>query len=101
MDANNYTQRYFVSYSGVKLPLKLVNQLQDGELGNRNTYFLGFYDDAERLVRCEKRVYGEVELLHCYRYHDNGVLQEAEITDADGEVTVLNFDDNGQSADDD
>lgn len=101
MDSTNYTQRYFVSYSGVKLPLKLVNELQDSELGNRNTYFLGFFDAEERLVRLEKRVYSEVELLHCYRYHDNGALQAAEITDADGELTVLNFDDNGQPADDD
>jgi YD repeat-containing protein len=99
MDSTNYTQRFFVSYSGVKLPLKLVNQLQDSELGNRNTYFLGFFDAAERLVRLEKRVYSEIELLHCYRYHDNGALQEAEITDADGEVTVLNYDADGQLVD--
>lgn len=84
--------RYFVSYSGVNLPLKLVNELQDQDRANRNTFFLGFYDDQDRLIRCEKQVYGEQEMLHCYEYHDNGALKHAEITDADGEITVLHFD---------
>lgn len=88
--------RYFVSYSGVKLPLKLVNELHESDRQNRNTYFLGYFDRDDRLLRCEKRVYGEVELLHCYRYHANGALQQAEITDADGEITVLAFDESGK-----
>lgn len=87
--------RYFVSYSGVKLPLNLVNELHETDRANRNTYFLGFYDAQQRLVRCEKRVYGELELLHQYQYHANGALSVAEITDADEEVTVLRFDENG------
>ena len=84
--------RYFVSYSGVTLPLKLVNELQEQDRANRNTFFLGFYDDQGRLIRCEKQVYGETELLHRYEYHDGGALKQAEITDADGELTVLTFD---------
>ncbi len=96
MNLENCDSRYFVSYSGVKLPLKLVNELADSsDLENRNTFFRGFYDAEQRLVRCEKRVYGELELLHCYQYHDNGALSQAEITDADGEITVLNFDSGG------
>ncbi len=59
-------------------------------------FFCGFYDADDRLIRCEKRVYGEKELLHDYAYHDNGKLKRAEITDADGELTVLNFDEHGQ-----
>lgn len=96
MEQPQYTQRYFVSYSGVKLPLNLVNELHGDERDNRNTYFLGVYDQAQRLIRCEKRVYGEIELLHQYDYHDNGMLQLAEITDADGDVTVLHFDQAGK-----
>lgn len=84
--------RYFVSYSGVSLPLKLVNELYAEDRTNRTTFFLGFYDDQNRLIRCEKQVYGEQELLHCYQYHDNGALKQAEITDANGELTVLSFD---------
>lgn len=95
----NRTCRYFISYSGVKLPLKLVTPLSDAELQNRNTFFLGYFDSQERLLLCRKMVYGEIELEHRYRYYDSGILSEAEITDADGEVTVLQFDETGAPSD--
>ena len=92
--------RYFISYSGVKLPLKLVTPLTDAELQNRNTFFRGYFDSQERLLLCQKLVYGETELEHRYSYYDNGVLKVAEITDADGELTVLRFDEAGAPLDD-
>ena len=58
---------------------------------------MGYYDQNQRLLRCEKRVYGEIELLHNYSYYPNGVLQLAEITDADGDVTVLHYDVEGKA----
>ncbi|MDD2761614.1 MAG: DUF6156 family protein [Methylomonas sp.] len=96
MNLEDCDSRYFVSYSGVKLPLKLVNELADSDRENRNTFFRGYFDAQQRLLRCEKLVYGELELLHSYQYHDNGVLSQAEITDADGEVTILSFDAEGK-----
>lgn len=72
-----HSHRDFVSYSGVRLPLKLVNPLETGEVENRNTYFRGYYDEAERMVACEKRVYGEVEFCHSYEYHPSGTLKSA------------------------
>ncbi len=33
--------RYFLTYTGVKLPLTLLNELQPGQLENRNTFFRG------------------------------------------------------------
>lgn len=97
MPNQQYVCRYFVSYSGVKLPLKLVNEIQDSDRDNRNTFFCGYYDDQQRLVRCEKRVYGEIELLHIYNYDDNGVLRRAEISDMDGEINEMVFDEQGKS----
>nr|WP_225587857.1 DUF6156 family protein [Methylomonas fluvii] len=92
----NCEYRYFISYSGVKLPLKLVNELEDAShLENRNTYFRGRYDAEQRLMLLEKLVYGEVELRHVYTYHANGMLAAAEITDADGEIDLLRFDETG------
>ncbi|WP_026600610.1 DUF6156 family protein [Methylomonas sp. 11b] len=96
MELENWDTRYFISYSGVKLPLKLVNELADeSHLENRNTYFRGCYAADQRLMLLEKLVYGEVELRHVYTYHANGVLAEAEITDADGEIDLLRFDETG------
>jgi len=96
---DNCVCRYFISYSGIKLPLKLVTPLEETELKNRNTFFRGYFDPQDRLVLCQKMVYGEIELEHRYDYYDSGVLQKAEITDADGEVTPLQFDEAGAPLD--
>ena len=91
-------QRIFTSYTGVKLPFKLVNELDAREVENRNTYFRGYFDAAERLTGFDKLVYGEIELAHRYQYHANGALRQAEITDIDGEVSVLNYAEDGAPA---
>ncbi|BBL70169.1 DUF6156 family protein [Methylogaea oryzae] len=87
--------RYFVTYTGVKLPFKLVNPLEPGEVENRNTYFRGYFDGDGRLTALQSVIYGEVELEHRYQYHGDGTLRQAEITDADGETNLLRFDDTG------
>ncbi|MBB3104765.1 DUF6156 family protein [Azomonas macrocytogenes] len=93
---NHDSCRYFVTYSGIKLPLKLTNELSEASLKNRNTFFRGYFDSQERVVKLEKIVYGELEMQHVYTYHENGTLQKAEITDSDDELVVLSFDENGQ-----
>ncbi len=86
--------RCFISYSGVGLPLKLVNPLDS--TANRNTFFRAHYDADERMVLCEKVVYGEVEMSHRYEYYPDGTLKRAEITDEDDEVQIVNFDPGGK-----
>ena len=56
--------RYFVSYSGIKLPLKLVNEITETSLNNRNTYYRGYFDAQNKMLLCQKVVYGEVESVH-------------------------------------
>lgn len=89
------TCRYYVTYSSVKLPLKLVNPLQETDIANRNTYFRAYYDAHDRMLLCQKIVYGEVELEHRYAYHDNGNLMQADIREADDEPRVMRFDAQG------
>jgi hypothetical protein len=88
--------RYFLTYSGVKLPLKLTTELEPAQLENRNTYFRGYFDDRDRLIGLQKLVYGEVEMEHRYTYHPGGTLRSVEITDADGEHNAMAFDENGE-----
>ncbi len=95
MNANANSPRYFLSYSGVGLPLRLVSPLAADELQNRNTFFRAVYDEADRLVSCEKLVYGEVELTHLYEYRADGVLSRARISMGDDEPTEMLFDENG------
>lgn len=87
--------RFFVTYTGVKLPFRLVNELQPSEVENRNTFFRGYFDQQGRLTGFDKLAYGEIELSHRYLYHDNGNLKQAEITDIDSDTTVLNYDTGG------
>lgn len=91
---DNTSFRYFISYSGITLPLKLVNELEESDLDNRNTYFRAAYDAQGRMVLCQKLVYGETELEHRYRYFDNGMLREAVIV-MDEDEQVIAFDEQG------
>lgn len=92
------TSRFFVTYTGVRLPFRLVNELKAGEVENRNTFFRGYFDEQDRITGFDMLAYGDIELQHRYTYHDNGKLSSAEITDIDGEVTMLVFDTEGSPA---
>ncbi len=84
-------QEYYLSYSGVGLPLKMVGQLEKKELNNRNTFFGVCLDEVGRIHRVQKIVYGEVELDHLYGYSDKGKLIMAEVTGQDGKLIKLSF----------
>jgi hypothetical protein len=98
LNDNHTACRYFVTYSGVKLPLNLINPLADADLQNRITYFRGYYDEQNRLVTCEKIVYGEIEFVHRYEYHADGAIKRAEIVEPDEEPRVMCFDAAGNPA---
>lgn len=84
--------RFFVSYSGVELPLHLVNPIAPNALSNRNTFIRAYFDPSGALSRFEKVVYGEVELAHRYEYHANGRVSLAEIMMLDEDPVILRFD---------
>lgn len=92
------TTRFFVTYSGVKLPLKLVDPLDETQVDNRNTYMRATYDDKDRLIAAEKLVYGEVELSHRYEYQDDSTtLARAEVKALDGDTQVVTFGPDGRA----
>jgi len=89
--ATGETQRYFLTYRGVALPLALTEEVDQAGVKNRGTYFRASYDARGRLVRCEKLVYSEVEMLHVYAYDDAGRLIQATVTTPDEDPQVLSF----------
>ncbi len=95
IDQDSQECRFFVSYSGVKLPFNLVNAIAPEALSNRNTFIRAWYDRAGLLSGFDKLVYGEVELSHRYEYHDNGGLSRAEIVMLDEEPVAMNFNEAG------
>ncbi len=92
MNEVNQECRFFVSYSGVRLPFNLVNPIAPEMLSHRNTFIRAYFDRAGKLSGFDKVVYGEVELSHRYQYHDNGALKRAEIAMLDEEPAALDFD---------
>ncbi len=83
-------EKYFLSYSGIGLPLKMVSPLEPDGLENRNTYFIARYNQHGWLIEVIKQVYNEIELHHQYSYSADGKLAETTITNLDGEVHVIN-----------
>jgi hypothetical protein len=96
MSSDDVDYRYFLTYSGVSLPLKLVSPLAATDLQNRNTYFRARFDAADRMLLCEKLVYGEVELRHAYEYRAEGGLARALIAMGEDDETEVLFDENGK-----
>lgn len=91
-DSKEFTLcRHYVSYSGIKLPLKLITPLDAESLDKRITYFRGYYNAQEQLVAIEKVVYGEIEFEHRYDYYPDGRLKSAELREADEAPRVLQF----------
>lgn len=90
MTESDAIRRYFTSYSGTGLPLKLVGELEPEGTRNRNTFFAGTFNAAGQLLVCEKVVYGETELRHDYQYHADGRLARAAIDDGE-EPVVLDY----------
>lgn len=82
---------YYLSYTGVGLPLKLISPIEEGDLERRNTYFRACLDAQDRIIRVERMVYGEVEMVHNYTYNENGKLSRAEIAGIDLDPRVMEF----------
>jgi hypothetical protein len=85
------TLRYFLTYSGVTLPLRLTEELTPDTLRNGNTYFQAAYDPARHMLWLEKIVYGEVEMRHDYEWDADGHLHKAIIRSEDEEPQVREF----------
>ncbi|TXT35052.1 MAG: hypothetical protein FD135_5121 [Comamonadaceae bacterium] len=83
--------RFFLTYSGISLPLRLTEELTPDTLRNRNTYFQAAYDAAGRMLWLEKLVYGEVEMRHDYEWDADGRLRKAIIRSEDEEPQVREF----------
>lgn len=88
--------RYFLTYTGVGIPFRLVGPLDEAQVPNRNTFIRAWFDGDDQMIGFDKLVYGEVELAHRYAYHADGTLARAEIMMCDEDPVELVFDKSGQ-----
>jgi hypothetical protein len=93
--ADGLVCRHFLTYSGVALPFRLVEEIGAAQLGHRNTFIRAWFDEAGALTGFDKMVYGEVELSHRYAYHPGGALRRAEVTMLDEDPVIARFDEAG------
>lgn len=89
--------RHFLTYTGVRLPFRLVEEIGDAQLTHRNTFIRAWFDADGALTGFDKMVYGEIELSHRYSYHPNGALRRAEVTMLDEDPVIAVFDETGAS----
>ena len=87
--------RFYVTYTGVKMPFRLVEPIPEAQLTHRNTFIRAWFDAAGQLAGFDKMVYGEVELAHRYSYHGNGQLKQAEVRMVDEDTVIIAFDEAG------
>jgi len=96
-DDGDFTRRYFASTTGVALPLKLISEIEPEAIKNRNTYFIAFFDEADRLQGFDKIVYGERVSFHRYEYASEGALKRAVLLpEGEDEERELKFDESGR-----
>lgn len=87
---------FYLSYSGISLPLKLVSPIDAASTQNRNTFFAEKQNADGLSIEIAKFTYGEMDLLHKYIYDESGMIVKAEITDGEGEIQHLSFDSQGR-----
>jgi len=88
----SYTCRHYVTYTGVKLPLKLVSPIEGETLDGRITYIRAYYDKENNLVGLEKVVYDEIEFEHRYTYYSDGRIKSAVLIEPDQSPRIMSFD---------
>ena len=91
------SRRFFASFVGIGLPLRLISELEPSATIHRNTYFIAYYDDVGRLTRCDETVCGGRILSHVYEYYASGLLKSAGVrSDDDDDRGVIFYDENGE-----
>jgi len=87
---------FFTSYTGLKLPLRLIGPLDPDNMDNRNTFLRAYFDETDRLIGFDKLVYGDIHMSHRYVYHPSGALKQAQIIVPGDDLSDIWFDEQGQ-----
>lgn len=103
MDIKNDTKstetKYFATFSGYNIPLKLTEEIPKELALKRDAYYVGFYDEDQRLTCVEKYLDGALFFRHSYFYREDGSLRESKTVNSEGIETVSYFDENGRKID--
>jgi len=91
---------YYRGWGGYSHPIvlqhKITKEEADALAAKGNVYLIGYYDPDGRLARAIKILRGSVFFDFEYTYHPNGKRKRAKITNADGVVTLREYDQSGR-----
>jgi YD repeat-containing protein len=95
--AAEVTVRYFRNFTGHDLPIKLREEISEAEA---KTYvkalLVARYDGRGRLIEVTKLIKAKEMFVHHYEYDASGRLKMATVRNADGDVSVVEFDEKGK-----
>jgi len=84
---------YFESFSGYGIPLKLVGEITQKEAFLKKSYYIGYFDKNNRLLRVEKYLDGDLFFCHVYEYFASGSIKTNTVKNNEGVTTVNSFGD--------
>jgi hypothetical protein len=91
---------YYRGWGGYGHPIVLQNRITkeeaDAAAASGYAYVIGYFDAGGKLTRVVKMLRGAVFFDFAYAYHPNGKLMSAKVTNADGVVTVRDYDESGR-----
>jgi hypothetical protein len=91
---------YYRGWGGYGHPIVLQNKMTkeeaDAVAKTDSAYVIGYFDRDGKLTRVVKMLRGAVLFDFVYSYHPNGKLKSAEVTNANGVVSVRDYDESGR-----
>jgi Family of unknown function (DUF6156) len=91
---------YYLGWGGYSHPIALQKMITKGEAdavaARGGAYVIGYFDADGRLTRAIKMLRGAVFFDFEYAYHPNGRRKTARVTNAEGVVSVREYDKAGR-----
>ena len=66
--------KYYSSFVGYNHPVQLIDELSETKIKEKKSYYVGTYNNSDRLIKVEKRLDGKILFIYNYSYNDNGKL---------------------------
>lgn len=91
---------YYLGWGGYRHPItlehKITKEQADAVAARGSAYLIGYFNAGGNLVRAVKMYRGAVFFDFEYAYYPNGKRKSAKVTNAEGKVTLREYDESGR-----
>jgi hypothetical protein len=81
----------------ISLEKRVTKEAAQAAAARGSAYLIAYFDADGQLTHVVKMLRGSVFFDFVYSYHRNGKLKTAKVTNADGVVTVWDYDESGRT----